>query len=57
MVDYLNAPVSSLEEGLVRQLLTNEHCTSSKEEKEFVSLCLVTSDSANLQPVCIRGDS
>ena len=57
MVDYLNAPVSSLEEGLVRQLLTSEHCTSSKEEKEFVSLCLVTSDSANLQPVCIRGDS
>ena len=39
MVDYLNAPVSSVEEGLVRQLLTSEHCTSSKDEKEFVSLC------------------
>lgn len=38
MVDYLNAPVSSVEEGLVRQLLTSEHCTSSKDEKEFVSL-------------------
>ena len=53
MVDYLNAPVSSVEEGLVRQLLTSEHCTNTKEEKEFVSLYLVTSDSANLQSVCI----
>ena len=38
MVDYLNAPVSSVEEGLVRQLLTSEHCASGKDEKEFVSL-------------------
>ena len=34
---YLNALVSSVDEGLIRQLLTKEHCTSSKDEKEFVS--------------------
>ncbi len=34
---YVNAAVSSVDEGLVRQLLASEHCTTPKDEKEFVS--------------------
>jgi len=33
--EYLNALVSRVDEGLVQQLLISEHCTSSKDEKEF----------------------
>ena len=36
MSEYVNAAVSSLDEGLVRQLLITEHCISPKDEKEFV---------------------
>lgn len=39
--EYLNALVSRVDEGLVQQLLISEHCTSSKDEKEFVSSCVL----------------
>lgn len=37
VVEYLNAPVNIVDEALVRQLLASEHCTTSTDEKEFVS--------------------
>ena len=36
-VEYSNALVSSLDEVLVQQLLTSEHCLSSRDMKEYVS--------------------
>lgn len=37
--EYVNVAVSSVDEGLIRQLLATEHCTTPKDEKEFVSTC------------------
>lgn len=34
---YLNAPVSSVGEKLIGQLLNVEHCNTDKDQKEFVS--------------------
>ena len=37
MAKYLNGCVRDLEEKLVTQLLSTEHCTSAKDLKEYVS--------------------
>lgn len=34
---YLNAPVCDIGEDLISQLLNAEHCTTPKDQKEFVS--------------------
>ena len=40
MVRYLNGVVSDVGEELVMQLLTVEHCTSPKDQKEYVSVTM-----------------
>ena len=35
---YINAEVNDIEEGLVRQLLNSELCTTETDLKEFVSM-------------------
>ena len=37
-MNFLNAEVSGVEEGLIHQLLASEHCTNSRDQKEFVSI-------------------
>ncbi len=37
MLRYLNGAVSEVKEELVAQLLAVEHCTSEKDQKEYVS--------------------
>ena len=37
VAQYVNASVSDIEEGLVRQLLNSELCTAESDLKEFVS--------------------
>ena len=42
VVNFLNAEVSGVEEGLIHQLLASEHCTNSRDQKEFVSIITFT---------------